>query len=109
VYSLKLLEDWRLLTADHSGRVRLWGCPSPSNGGVNRSCGLQDVAMDRGVQDGGGGGGGDGAGKAAPGPCLSLGPAFAPSVDDPASALIDLEVGCWLQLCPMLAAAVPNA
>lgn len=98
MYSLKLLEDWRLLTADHSGRVRLWGCPSPSNGGVDRGCGLQDV-----------GGGGEGAGKAAPGPCLSLGPAFAPSVDDPASALIDLEVGCWLPQRPMLAAAVPNA
>ncbi|KAI7838684.1 hypothetical protein COHA_007486 [Chlorella ohadii] len=26
VYGLKLLPDWRLLTADHSGCVRLWNC-----------------------------------------------------------------------------------
>ena len=26
VYGVKLLEDWRVLTADHSGHVRLWNC-----------------------------------------------------------------------------------
>ena len=61
---MKLLEDWRLLTADHGGHVRLWNC--------------RDLV---------------GAGHT---PCLTSHPAFAPSIDHPASGLIDLEVGAAL-------------
>ena len=57
---MKLTEDWRLLTADHAGHVRLWNS--------------RDLVGAR-------------------TPCLTSHPAFAPSIDDPASGLIDLEVG----------------
>jgi hypothetical protein len=60
VYGVKLTEDWRLLTADHAGHVRLWNS--------------RDLVGAR-------------------TPCLTSHPAFAPSIDDPASGLIDLEVG----------------
>lgn len=60
VYGLKLLPDWRLLTADHSGCVRLWNC--------------RDLV---------------GAAR----PTLTLQGAFAPSLDSPAVALADAEVG----------------
>jgi len=63
VYGVKLLEDWRLLTTDASGYVRLWNC--------------RELV-----------GGREGA------PCLTACPSFAPSADDPASALVDPLVSC---------------
>ncbi|KAL4447438.1 hypothetical protein ABPG75_004657 [Micractinium tetrahymenae] len=56
VYSARLLEDWRLLTADHGGYVRLWCTAEAAGEGP---------------------------------PTLASLPAFAPSVDDPAAAMID--------------------
>lgn len=60
VYSVKLLEDWRVLTADHAGWVRCWNSSELVGG---------------------------------PLPCLTQRTPFAPSLDDPASSLVDLEVG----------------
>lgn len=68
VYDVKLLEDGRLLSADHAGHVRQWSS-GELVGGRHRHH------------------------------CLTLGPAFAPSVDDPASALIDLELRGCERLC----------
>ena len=66
MYGLKLLPDWRLLTADHSGCVRLWNC--------------QDLV---------------GAAR----PTLTLQGSFAPSLDSPAAALVDAEVGAGVCRC----------
>ena len=66
VYGVKLLPDWRLLTADHGGFVRLWNCRE-----------LVGAAR----------------------PTLTAHGAFAPSLDSPASALVDPLVGagsCFL-------------
>ena len=79
MYGLRLLEDWRLLTADHGGFVRCWDTRAAAAGAGPRF--------------------------------LAAGPAFAPSVDDPCSALIDLEVRCRLCLrnrSPPAAAAAPD-
>lgn len=70
IYALKLLPDGRLLSADHTGWVRSWQAEQ---------------------------GGSSAAAATGLWPRLQLGAAFAPSLEDPASALVDVEVsdGCW--------------
>ena len=78
VYSLRLLSDWRLLTADHGGSVRLWDTRR-----LLATCRAEPPA----------------AGTASvkqpvlQGPALSLVSSFSPSLEDPSSLIADPETG----------------